>query len=51
MGKDPDLKAFELLDSDTQKRERYFMTNSVKGYIGFLRERGRSVRQHEESSK
>jgi glyoxylase-like metal-dependent hydrolase (beta-lactamase superfamily II) len=36
--KDPDLKAFELLDSAMQERERYFITNSVRGYIGFLQE-------------
>jgi glyoxylase-like metal-dependent hydrolase (beta-lactamase superfamily II) len=34
---DPELKAFSLMDPETQKRERYFMANSVKGYIGFLR--------------
>jgi glyoxylase-like metal-dependent hydrolase (beta-lactamase superfamily II) len=34
--KDPELRAFGLMDPDTQERERYFMTNSVRGYIGFL---------------
>lgn len=33
---DPDLKAFELMDPDIQKRERFFMANSVRGYIEFL---------------
>jgi glyoxylase-like metal-dependent hydrolase (beta-lactamase superfamily II) len=35
--KDPDLKAFKLMEPDTQKRERFFLANSVKGYIEFLR--------------
>jgi len=34
--KDLDLKAFSLMDTDTQAREKYFLSNSVKGYIGFL---------------
>ena len=34
--KDPELRAFGLMDPHTQERERYFMTNSVRGYIGFL---------------
>ncbi len=34
--KDPDLRAFEFLAPDTQARERFFMANSVRGYIGFL---------------
>jgi glyoxylase-like metal-dependent hydrolase (beta-lactamase superfamily II) len=38
--KDPDLKAFALMDSDTQDRERFFMGNSVRGYIGFLEAQG-----------
>ena len=38
--KDPDLEAFELMDPDTQKRERFFLTNSVRGYIGFLQNPG-----------
>lgn len=32
--KDPNLKAFSLMDTDTQAREKYFLSNSVKGYIG-----------------
>ncbi|MBU4426636.1 MAG: MBL fold metallo-hydrolase [Proteobacteria bacterium] len=35
---DPDLRAFERMDPDTQKRERFFMANAVKGFIGFFRE-------------
>lgn len=34
--KDPDLKAFALMDPDTQARERFFMSNSVRGYVEFL---------------
>lgn len=33
---DPDLRAFELMDADMQNRERFFMTNSVRGYTEFL---------------
>ncbi|HID28962.1 MAG TPA: MBL fold metallo-hydrolase [Desulfobacterales bacterium] len=33
---DPDLKAFKFMDPDTQARERFFLANSVKGYLGFL---------------
>ncbi|MCP4681764.1 MAG: MBL fold metallo-hydrolase [Desulfobacterales bacterium] len=38
--KDPCMKAFSELDPDSQNRERFFLANSVKGYIGFLREGG-----------
>lgn len=38
--KDPDLMAFKLMDPDTQKRERFFMANSVRGYIEFLQNAG-----------
>jgi len=34
--KDPELGAFETLGEDVQERERFFMANSVKGYLGFL---------------
>ncbi|UCD86744.1 MAG: MBL fold metallo-hydrolase [Desulfobacterales bacterium] len=37
---DPDLKAFEFMDPDTQNRERFFMANSVRGYIEFLQNEG-----------
>jgi hypothetical protein len=33
---DPNLRAFEKMDPDTQKREEFFMTNGIKGFIGFL---------------
>ena len=35
---DPNLRAFEKLDPDTQKREEFFMTNGIKGFVGFLQE-------------
>jgi glyoxylase-like metal-dependent hydrolase (beta-lactamase superfamily II) len=34
--KDPNLRAFEFMDPDTQAREWFFIANSVRGYIGFL---------------
>jgi len=36
--RDPNLRAFESMDPDIQERERFFMGNSVKGFIGFFRE-------------
>jgi len=38
--KDPRLKAFALMDVDMQRRERFFMMNSVKGFAGYLKEKG-----------
>jgi glyoxylase-like metal-dependent hydrolase (beta-lactamase superfamily II) len=38
--KDPDLKAFELMDPNMQERERFFMANSVRGYMEFLQNAG-----------
>ncbi len=37
--KDPDLKAFYAMDPDMQERERYFITNSINGYIEYLQSR------------
>ena len=37
--RDPNLAAFYLMDPDTQKRERLFMANGIKGFVEFLRER------------
>jgi len=37
---DPDLNAFQLMAPDVQKRERLFMSNSVRGYVGFLQNQG-----------
>ena len=34
--RDPDLESFSQMDSDTQSRERFFLANSVKGFIGYL---------------
>ncbi|MBW2107330.1 MAG: MBL fold metallo-hydrolase [Deltaproteobacteria bacterium] len=33
---DPNLRAFSSMPQSVQTRERYFLSNSVKGYIGFL---------------
>jgi glyoxylase-like metal-dependent hydrolase (beta-lactamase superfamily II) len=33
---DPYLKHFDLLDEGKKQRETYFMTNSIKGYVGYL---------------
>ena len=43
--RDPNLRAFERMDPDIQERERFFMANSVKGFIGFFRENktGKSI--------
>lgn len=35
--KDPELRAFQAMAPDVQKRERFFMGNSIKGYVGFLK--------------
>jgi glyoxylase-like metal-dependent hydrolase (beta-lactamase superfamily II) len=35
---DPNLAAFGQMDPETRKRERFFMANSVKGFIGFFKE-------------
>ncbi len=35
---DPDLKAFNEMDPDLQKREKIFLTNSINGFIGFFQE-------------
>jgi glyoxylase-like metal-dependent hydrolase (beta-lactamase superfamily II) len=36
---DPNLAAFESMDSDTQKREMVFMANAVKGFVEFFKEK------------
>jgi glyoxylase-like metal-dependent hydrolase (beta-lactamase superfamily II) len=33
---DPDLRAFPSMTREAQERERYFMTNSVAGFLGHL---------------
>jgi glyoxylase-like metal-dependent hydrolase (beta-lactamase superfamily II) len=37
--KDPELKAFYHMDPDMRERERYFLTNSIHGYIEYLQSR------------
>ncbi|MBU2548632.1 MAG: MBL fold metallo-hydrolase [Proteobacteria bacterium] len=37
--KDPNIAAFRHMDPDTQARERYFLANSVRGYLGYLEEK------------
>jgi len=36
LAEDPELCAFEAMSSADQDRERFFMGNSIKGYLGFL---------------
>jgi glyoxylase-like metal-dependent hydrolase (beta-lactamase superfamily II) len=36
--KDPCLGAFNNMTLHTQRRERFFLTNSIKGFVGFLQE-------------
>ena len=36
---DPNLAAFEDMDEDTRKRERVFMANSIKGFVGYFQEK------------
>ncbi len=33
---DPELKAFEVMPPADQDREKFFIANSIKGYLGFL---------------
>jgi glyoxylase-like metal-dependent hydrolase (beta-lactamase superfamily II) len=37
--KDPNLKGISRMDQDTLKRERFFMANAIKGFIGYFKER------------
>ena len=36
--KDPNLRTFETMDPYAQKREKFFMVNGIKGFVGFLQE-------------
>ncbi len=36
---DPNLAAFHSMNSDVQARERMFMSNSIKGFIGFFNDK------------
>jgi glyoxylase-like metal-dependent hydrolase (beta-lactamase superfamily II) len=38
LAEDPQLKAFEAMSSADQDREKFFIRNSIKGYLGFLQE-------------
>lgn len=38
---DPNLKAFNMMDSDTKKRERHFIGNAVNGFVGYLEEKAK----------
>jgi glyoxylase-like metal-dependent hydrolase (beta-lactamase superfamily II) len=40
MEKDPDMAIFSAMTPEVQEREKFFMTNSVRGYLGFLKVRG-----------
>ena len=37
LARDPEIEALDLMDEATQARERYFIANSVKGYLGYLK--------------
>ncbi|MCG0277794.1 MAG: MBL fold metallo-hydrolase [Thermanaeromonas sp.] len=39
LNRDPLLESFYRLDLDIQQRERYFLSNSLKGYLDYLRSR------------
>jgi hypothetical protein len=34
---DPELAHFRLMDRATQQRERFFLRNSVRGFVDYLR--------------
>jgi glyoxylase-like metal-dependent hydrolase (beta-lactamase superfamily II) len=36
LDEDPELRAFEAMSPAQQEREKFFMGNSIKGYLGFL---------------
>ena len=38
LAEDPELGAFEAMSSAEQGREKFFVANSIKGYLGFLQE-------------
>jgi len=39
LARDPNLRAFSLMPPGVQKRERVFMANAVRGFIGYFQER------------
>jgi glyoxylase-like metal-dependent hydrolase (beta-lactamase superfamily II) len=38
LAEDPELSAFEAMSSAEQGKEKFFMGNSIKGYLGYLQE-------------
>lgn len=40
LSKDPNLEAFDKMDRETQKRERNFIANAIRGFLGFFSETG-----------
>ena len=38
---DLELKAFQIMDPDDQAREKFFLTNSIRGYLGYLQDLSR----------
>jgi len=36
LDEDPELRAFQAMSSAQQEREKFFMSNSIRGYLGFL---------------
>ena len=41
LAKDPNLAAFEEMDSATRARERNFIANAVRGFVGYFLEESR----------
>lgn len=41
LAEDPELRAFNTMASADQEREKFFMGNSIKGYLGFLEQGNR----------
>jgi glyoxylase-like metal-dependent hydrolase (beta-lactamase superfamily II) len=41
LAEDPELRAFNAMASADQEREKFFMGNSIKGYLGFLEQGNR----------
>lgn len=38
LAQDPDLGAYQLMSSAEREREKFFMSNSIKGYLGYIQE-------------
>jgi hypothetical protein len=38
--RDPELAAFSKMEPEWQKIERYFISNAVRGYVGFFEQEG-----------